>query len=122
MYLHAPTCLYSDTCPALPSPRDNADGSVVQFYYGEDGLDVTNTSYMHQFGFLAANADSFAQRLDVAPALATSKTARLGQAEQEVAQEARWGPDAAAGSAACWPVCPWCHRAACCSRACIAVR
>lgn len=74
-----------------PPPRDNADGSVVQFYYGEDGLDVTNTSYMHQFGFLAANAESFAQRLDVGPALATSKTARLGQAEQEVAQEARWG-------------------------------
>lgn len=41
--------------------RDNADGSVVQFAYGEDGLDVTNVSYMRQFKFLAANAARFEQ-------------------------------------------------------------
>jgi DNA-directed RNA polymerase I subunit RPA1 len=32
-----------------------ADGSVVQFYYGEDGLDVSKTKWMDKFKFLASN-------------------------------------------------------------------
>lgn len=43
------------------SVRDACDSSLVQLYYGEDGLDVLNTNYMRQFGFLARNADRFAQ-------------------------------------------------------------
>jgi len=31
--------------------RDN-DGSVVQFMYGEDGIDVINTKYLDKFEFL----------------------------------------------------------------------
>ncbi len=38
----------------------DCDGGVVQFHYGEDGLDVTKTSYSRQFGFLAANAGAVA--------------------------------------------------------------
>jgi hypothetical protein len=61
---------------------------VVQFYYGEDGLDVTHNSYMRQFGFLAANAGGFAQRLDTKEALAASGVARLEEGEREVAAAA----------------------------------
>lgn len=35
--------------------RDGADGAVVQFIYGEDGLDVLSTSYLHKFQFLQDN-------------------------------------------------------------------
>ncbi|OVA12173.1 RNA polymerase [Macleaya cordata] len=33
----------------------DADGSVVQFYYGEDGVDVHKTSFVSEFNTLAAN-------------------------------------------------------------------
>ncbi|EFX06682.1 DNA-directed RNA polymerase 1 subunit [Grosmannia clavigera kw1407] len=39
------------------SVRD-ADGSVVQFLYGEDGLDVTKQKYLTDFSFLLRNLDS----------------------------------------------------------------
>jgi DNA-directed RNA polymerase I subunit RPA1 len=38
----------------------DCDGGVVQFTYGEDGLDVTKTAYSRQFSFLAANAAAVA--------------------------------------------------------------
>ena len=44
-----------------------------QFFYGEDGIDVISTSYMKQFGFLARNAERFAQQLDLGQAVAVSK-------------------------------------------------
>jgi len=37
--------------------RDN-DGSVVQFVYGEDGVDVLNTKYLDKFEFLEQNFNS----------------------------------------------------------------
>lgn len=39
------------------SVRD-ADGTLVQFLYGEDGLDITKQTYLHDFGFLLNNMDS----------------------------------------------------------------
>ena len=39
------------------SVRDN-DGSVVQFMYGEDGIDVLNTKYLHKYNFLEQNFNS----------------------------------------------------------------
>lgn len=32
----------------------DADGSIVQFYYGEDGLDVTQTSFLNNVEALRA--------------------------------------------------------------------
>ncbi|KAF8073189.1 rpa1 [Scenedesmus sp. PABB004] len=46
--------------------RDVCDGSIVQLYYGDDGLDVTRVSYMKQTAFLAANAASAARQLGLA--------------------------------------------------------
>jgi DNA-directed RNA polymerase I subunit RPA1 len=37
--------------------RDN-DGSVVQFNYGDDGIDVINTKYLDKFEFLEQNFNS----------------------------------------------------------------
>jgi len=37
--------------------RDN-DGSIVQFLYGEDSVDVMNTKYLDQFKFLEQNFTS----------------------------------------------------------------
>lgn len=64
--------------------RDNCDGSVVQFMYGEDGLDVTGASYMRQFAFLADNAKCFAKRLDLDAAVEASGVAGLKKKEKKV--------------------------------------
>lgn len=46
--------------------------SIVQFAYGEDGIDVMNVSYLKELGFLARNAERFAQQLNLQQALQTS--------------------------------------------------
>ena len=43
--------------------------SIVQFAYGEDGIDVMNVSYLREFGFLSRNAERFAQQLNLQQAL-----------------------------------------------------
>ncbi|KDN53106.1 beta and beta-prime subunits of DNA dependent RNA-polymerase [Tilletiaria anomala UBC 951] len=40
----------------------NSDGTVLQFHYGEDGLDVTKSKYLEQFDFTARNVPSFTER------------------------------------------------------------
>ena len=37
--------------------RDN-DGSIVQFMYGDDGVDVINNKYLDKFDFLESNFNS----------------------------------------------------------------
>lgn len=37
------------------SVRETSDGSVVQFLYGEDGLDITKQVHLRDFSFLASN-------------------------------------------------------------------
>ena len=39
--------------------RDCADGSVYQFHYGEDSLDVTKSQYLDKFKFNAQNYEAF---------------------------------------------------------------
>lgn len=60
--------------------------SIVQFAYGEDGVDVVATPFLTQFPFLARNAARFAQRLDLPAALAASKVARLEAIEARAAE------------------------------------
>lgn len=57
--------------------------SVVQFAYGEDGIDVTQRSFLREFGFLARNAERFAQQVDPAGAERASRLAGLNPLEQE---------------------------------------
>ena len=42
--------------------RDEADGSIYQFYYGEDALDVTKASYLKKFKFNAQNYGAFLEK------------------------------------------------------------
>jgi len=37
--------------------RDN-DGSIIQFLYGEDAIDVMNTKFLEKFNFLEQNFTS----------------------------------------------------------------
>ncbi|KAM0815519.1 putative DNA-directed RNA polymerase subunit [Seiridium cardinale] len=46
------------------SVRDS-DGSVVQFLYGEDGLDITKQRYLHDFGFVLRNRASEVAQLSI---------------------------------------------------------
>lgn len=43
----------------------DSDGSVVQFAYGEDALDVTKTAYLNKFKFWASNFDTLVTRFNV---------------------------------------------------------
>ena len=43
--------------------------SIVQFAYGEDGVDVMNVSYLREFGFLSQNAQRFSQQLNLRQAV-----------------------------------------------------
>ncbi|CAD8139664.1 unnamed protein product [Paramecium octaurelia] len=40
--------------------RDN-DGSLIQLFYGEDGIDTTKTKYLEKFSFLAQNNQHYKQ-------------------------------------------------------------
>jgi DNA-directed RNA polymerase I subunit RPA1 len=64
--------------------RDNADGSIVQFFYGEDGLDITQVSYMGQLGFLARNAARFSQAVDRPAAKSAGEAAKMADMEKDV--------------------------------------
>lgn len=45
------------------SVREASDGSVVQFLYGEDGLDITKQVHLKDFGFLAENYISISKQV-----------------------------------------------------------
>jgi len=42
--------------------RDNSDGSVVQFYYGEDALDTTKIRYIDRFDFIEKNINGYIEK------------------------------------------------------------
>jgi hypothetical protein len=63
--------------------------SPVQFAYGEDGVDVVNTCYLTQFGFLAKNADRLATQCDLQRCLRVSEKLGLSEAEAKVRKVAR---------------------------------
>ncbi|KAJ5575382.1 DNA-directed RNA polymerase I subunit [Penicillium hetheringtonii] len=45
------------------SVREASDGSIVQFLYGEDGLDITKQVHLNDFGFLAQNHQSISKQV-----------------------------------------------------------
>jgi DNA-directed RNA polymerase I subunit RPA1 len=64
----------------------DADGALVQFYYGEDGLDVTRHSYLlDRFDFCAANFEAMVATCKPAASLAHLET---GEAVLERARKA----------------------------------
>lgn len=63
--------------------RDKADGSVIQFYYGEDGVDVHKTSFLYDFDFATANykamVNSVGDELDDLKQVAERNAERFGR-------------------------------------------
>eukprot|EP01122_Echinamoeba_exundans_P016375 TRINITY_DN826_c0_g3_i2.p1 TRINITY_DN826_c0_g3~~TRINITY_DN826_c0_g3_i2.p1 ORF type:complete len:1768 (+),score=512.87 TRINITY_DN826_c0_g3_i2:109-5412(+) len=44
--------------------RDSSDGAVIQFRYGEDGVDVMRTGWLTEFNFLSDNFEAIASKID----------------------------------------------------------
>ncbi|KAL2844213.1 hypothetical protein BJX68DRAFT_149866 [Aspergillus pseudodeflectus] len=47
------------------SVRETSDGSMVQFLYGEDGLDITKQVHLENFDFLASNHTSIMEQVEL---------------------------------------------------------
>ncbi|KAL3475907.1 hypothetical protein BJX99DRAFT_258986 [Aspergillus californicus] len=47
------------------SVRETSDGSIVQFLYGEDGLDITKQVHLKNFDFLASNHISIKEQVNL---------------------------------------------------------
>ncbi|KAI8660709.1 DNA-directed RNA polymerase subunit [Fusarium keratoplasticum] len=60
----------------------DADGSMIQFLYGEDGLDVTKQKYLNDFSFILENVTSQAAQLKYDPSIGD----RLGQHREAIAK------------------------------------
>lgn len=59
--------------------RDASDRAIVQFIYGEDGLDVLDTSYLTDFAFLEDNVARVVQARPVCIELVHFKGATHGR-------------------------------------------
>lgn len=55
------------------SVRETSDGSIIQFYYGEDGLDVSKTKFLEKFKFLASNIECLINRHSLKNEIITKK-------------------------------------------------
>jgi len=64
----------------------DADGSIVQFYYGEDGIDPTKAKYMDQFKFITENYIPILYKYNIKNALKVldKKKAKVARAEGKV--------------------------------------
>ncbi|KAI5457229.1 hypothetical protein BGZ63DRAFT_427953 [Mariannaea sp. PMI_226] len=60
----------------------DADGSMIQFLYGEDGLDVTKQKYLTDFSFILENVTSEAAQLRYDPSIGE----RLGANRDNIAK------------------------------------
>eukprot|EP00873_Tetraselmis_striata_P042277 jgi/Tetstr1/462541/TSEL_007530.t2 len=79
--------------------RDDTDASVVQLSYGEDGLDMLQTSYINDFTFLAENAQRYAQKLNLAEAVRVGRD--VAHLEEEPGAEPLAAPCGDATAMAC---------------------
>ena len=61
----------------------DADGSIIQFYYGEDGIDPTKSKYMDQFKFIAENYVPILQKYDIKNALKILEKKKVKTARAE---------------------------------------
>ncbi|RAR03083.1 dna-directed rna polymerase i subunit rpa1 [Stemphylium lycopersici] len=76
------------------SVRDS-DGSMIQFLYGEDGLDTTKQKYLNDFKFQAQNFYSLAQALHTAEAYPRVSSTEAAEHNKKAAKKARKGDVAA---------------------------
>ncbi|KAL5120748.1 hypothetical protein ACEQ8H_001228 [Pleosporales sp. CAS-2024a] len=72
------------------SVRDS-DGTMVQFLYGEDGLDSTKQKYLNDFKFQAENFLSLAQKLQTQEAFGRVYSPEASEHNKKAAKRARKG-------------------------------
>lgn len=68
--------------------RDDCDGSIVQFLYGEDGIDTTQTGCLRTLPLLYYNMPQFAIQIEGAKALAASLHSRNDKEGSKMEAEA----------------------------------
>ena len=90
--------------------RDDTDGTVCQFYYGEDGLDVVSVCYLDQFKFLAENAKAYKRKLQLRAGLKFSKEENLKIREKEVKKYTRFDLVLTTGTAISFLLCFFCRK------------
>jgi DNA-directed RNA polymerase beta' subunit len=76
------------------SVRDS-DGTMVQFLYGEDGLDTTKQKYLNDFTFQAQNFYSLAQALQSHEAFPHVRSQDASEHNKKASKKARKGHSAA---------------------------
>ncbi|PSC74762.1 beta and beta-prime subunits of DNA dependent RNA-polymerase [Micractinium conductrix] len=69
--------------------RDDCDKSIVQFYYGEDGIDPMQTGCLKTFPFLFYNSPQFSVQLEAAKALNFPRVDQQAEEEQRARQIVR---------------------------------
>ncbi|KAI5304381.1 hypothetical protein KEM56_006555 [Ascosphaera pollenicola] len=74
------------------SVRDTADGSIVQFLYGEDGLEITKQKHLKDFKFLAQNYESIVNQVDGAGELARMHVGPADDHNQKVIKKIKKDP------------------------------
>lgn len=78
------------------SVRD-ADGSIIQFLYGEDGLDVTKQKYLSDFSFVLQNVNSVVAQLRYSPEvgerLSVNRDTIVKQMKKAIKSGSLHGPD-----------------------------
>ncbi|EQL34358.1 hypothetical protein BDFG_03717 [Blastomyces dermatitidis ATCC 26199] len=69
--------------------RETADGSVMQFLYGEDGLEITKQNHLQDFTFLAQNFWSVVEELNGSDELNKVKDDKAGEWNQNAIKKLR---------------------------------
>jgi len=73
------------------SVREATNGSVAQFLYGEDGLEVTKQKHLQEFAFLVDNHHSVATQLNATEVLSRVPNHKLGDKQKEILKGLRKG-------------------------------
>ena len=73
------------------SVREATNGSIVQFRYGEDGLEVIKQKHLREFTFLAENYATVSERLHAREVETKLRTRDAGEEQKEVLRSVRKG-------------------------------
>jgi len=68
--------------------RDN-DGSIVQFMYGDDGVDVMENKFLDKFKFLERNHTTIFKNIDKFLSKGAVETDTIEQAKSKVKREVK---------------------------------
>ena len=71
------------------SVRETSNGSVLQFRYGEDGLEVSKQKHLREFSFLAENFSTVGTRLDANDMMSKVRNNDVGDEQKEVLRALR---------------------------------